>query len=133
MTMKFRKTKDVNILILLKYLLSILILLSYLSPVWADTGRTIKPEPEHSSQCIKIIRALERYHYLEKNLDNSMSSIILEQYLNRLDPGKQLFTIKDVDQLKQYKFQFDNDLKKGRLNTAFKIFNLYMARSKERM
>ncbi|MBU0465467.1 MAG: carboxy terminal-processing peptidase, partial [Proteobacteria bacterium] len=64
---------------------------------------------------------------------NSMSSIILDTYLKQLDPGKQLFTTEDVDKFKQYQFQFDNDLKKGRLNTAFTIFNLYMDRSKERL
>ncbi|MBU1696553.1 MAG: carboxy terminal-processing peptidase, partial [Proteobacteria bacterium] len=62
-----------------------------------------------------------------------MSSIILDTYLKQLDPGKQLFTTEDVDKFKQYQFQFDNDLKKGRLNTAFTIFNLYMDRSKERL
>jgi len=109
-----------------------LIFLSYSSSVSADIAKAITPKPEHSTQCIQIIKALERYHYLEKNLGNSMSSTILDRYLNRLDPGKQLFTNKDVDQFKQYQYQFDNDLKKGRLDTAFNIFNVYMDRSKER-
>jgi len=132
MTMKLKKNKGTQISIFLKYLISMLVFLSYSSSVSADIAKAITPKPEHSSQCIQIIKALERYHYLEKNLGNSMSSTILDRYLNRLDPGKQLFTIKDVDQLKQYQYRFDNDLKKGRLDTAFTIFNLYMDRSKER-
>jgi carboxyl-terminal processing protease len=99
----------------------------------ADTGTSLKPKPEHAAQCVKIIRALEQYHYLEKNLDNSMSSTILDRYIKLLDPGKRLFTLEDMNQLKQYQFRLDDQLKRGNLNTGFKIFNLYMARSRERL
>ena len=133
MTMKPKKTDSINSSILLKYLLSILIFLSFSSPIWANIDTTIKPKREHASQCVKIIRALERYHYLEKNLDNKMSSIILDRYLKRLDPRKQLFTLKNINSFKRHQFRLDDELKKGNLNTVFKIFNLYMARSKERL
>ncbi|MCK4766936.1 MAG: carboxy terminal-processing peptidase [Desulfobacula sp.] len=117
----------------LKYLFSILVLIAYSSSSWATIDNTIKPESEQSSQCVKIIRALERYHYLEKNLDDTMSSTILDRYLKRLDPRKQLFTQSDIHSFKQYQFRLDDELKRGNLKTAFKIFNLYMARSKERL
>ncbi len=119
--------------IFFRYILLTFILLSFSPYALAKNLTSIAPRPEHSSQCIQIIKALERYHYLEKNLGNSMSSIILDKYLKRLDPGKQLFTIEDVEQFKKHQYQFDNDLKKGRLNTAFGIFNLYINRSKERL
>jgi carboxyl-terminal processing protease len=131
--MKQTKTNSHTILILIKYLFSIFILLSFSSPIWANIGNTINPKPEHASQCIKIIRSLERYHYLEKNLGNKMSSIILDRYLKRLDPGKQLFTLENINSFKRYQFRLDDELKKGNLNTVFKIFNLYMAQSKERL
>ncbi len=127
------------------FILLILILLIF---IYSSTKRTatdttnfikpksehaFKPRSEHSSQCIKIVRALERYHYLEKKLDDKMSSIIFHQYLKRLDPRKELFTLKDINSFKQYQFHFDDDLKKGRLNYAFRIFDLYMKRSKQRI
>ncbi len=131
MTMK--QNKKIPILIFLKYLFSAIIFLSYSASAPADIGTTINSKPEQSSQCIQIVKALERYHYLEKNLNDSMSAIILDTYLKQLDPGKQLFTTQDIDQFRQYQFQFDNDLKKGDLNTAFTIFNLYMERSEDRL
>ncbi len=133
MMKKFKKINSIDIVKILKCLFSTIILLSFSSPVWADIGNPIKALPEHSSQCIKIVRALERYHYLEKNLDNKMSSIIFDRYLKRLDPGKQLFTLQDINPLKQYQFRLDNELKKGNLDIAFKIFNLYIVRSKQRL
>ena len=133
MTIKSKKMGPVDISKSLKYLFSILVLIAYSSSSWATIDNTIKPESEQSSQCVKIIRALERYHYLEKNLDDTMSSIILDRYLKRLDPRKQLFTQSDIHSFKQYQFRLDDELKRGNLKTAFKIFNLYMARSKERL
>jgi carboxyl-terminal processing protease len=127
------KNSPINISVPLKFLLSILILLSFLPPLWARATVLLQPKPEQSLQCVKIIRALERYHYPEKDLDDTLSSIIFERYLKRLDPGKRLFTVNDINQLKQYQFRLDNELKRGNLNTAFKIFNLYMARSEERL
>lgn len=111
----------------------IFIFLSWTSILHANIDTAIKPTLAHSSQCIKIIRTLEKKHYLEKNLDDKMSLIIFESYLKRLDPNKHLFTIKDIDLFRQYQFLFDDKLKKGRLNTAFEIFDLYMERSKERL
>ncbi|WP_299976764.1 carboxy terminal-processing peptidase [Desulfobacula sp.] len=133
MTIKSKKTGPIDMAKGLKYFFSILILILYSSSSWANIGNAIKPNSEQSSQCVKIIRALERYHYLEKNLDDTMSSIILTRYLKRLDPRKQLFTLKDIHSFKQYQFRLDDELKRGNLNIAFKIFNLYMARSKERL
>ncbi len=119
----------------LQYIIVILTVLSFLSPVWAKTSTVnkIMPKPEHSSQCIKIVRALERYHYLGKKLDNNMSSIILHQYLKKLDLRKQLFTLKDINLFEKYQFRFDDDLRRGRLNPGFKIFNIFMNRSKQRL
>ena len=124
-----------QIWVYLQSIIFILLIFTYSSIVWAkgDTNNFIKPKSEHSFQCIKIIRALERYHYLEKKLDDNMSSTILHQYLKRLDPRKELFTLKDINLFEQYQFRFDDDLKRGRLNTGFQIFDLYMNRSKQRL
>jgi len=139
MTLKQKKISFINYLyVLKKYLFLILIFLFvhllYSSPIWANTiAETIKATPEQSTQCVKIIHALERYHYLEKNLDNTMSSIILERYLKRLDPGKLLFTRDDIHSFKRYKFLLDDKLKRGNLDIAFNIFNVYVARAKQRL
>ncbi|MCP3944924.1 MAG: tail-specific protease [Desulfobacteraceae bacterium] len=82
-----------------------------------------------SYQCIKIIKALEQYHYLGSKLDNAMSAKIFDQYIKNLDPSRQLFTQKDMDTIAPYKYKFDQDLKRGNLAPAYDIFNLYLSRS----
>jgi hypothetical protein len=54
------------------------------------------PDQVHAAQSIKIVNALERYHYLEKRMDDDMSADIFDRYLKQLDPGKRIFTAEDI-------------------------------------
>lgn len=133
MTMKKTLTDAIHIFARSTSLLLLLILLSFSPALGAKAKNPILPTPEQSSQCVDIIRALERYHYLEKNLDNTLSAVILDRYLKRLDPVKSLFTLQDITSIKKYEFLLDDELKRGNLNTTFMIFNLYLDRSRERL
>ncbi len=133
MTFKRYKPNRFDISILIKSLLSIVIIACLSSSLWAVTPDIITPRPEYSSQGIDIIRSLEKNHYSEKTLDNEMSSIILNRYIKQLDPMRQLFTLSDINRFNQYQFRFDNELKKGNLDIGFEIFNLYLARSAEKL
>jgi carboxyl-terminal processing protease len=133
MTFKRYKPNRFNISILIKSLLPVVVI-AYLSlSLWASPPDLITPRPEYSSQCIDIIHALERHHYSEKTLNNEISSIILNRYIKQLDPMRQLFTLSDINRFNQYQFRFDNELKKGNLDIGFEIFNLYLARSAEKL
>ncbi len=106
------------------------ILVSLCLPSFAT--QNILPTRSQAMQCIRIIEVLETAHYKKKSLDNHMSSQILTRYLKRLDPRKNLFTTVDIDDYKRYEFLLDNELKRGRLNIPFQIFNLYLDRAQIR-
>ena len=118
-----------------KFFLGIIISAAWSCQAVADVNRDkiIKPLYKHSFQCKKIVRSLEQHHYLKKKFDDQMSSTIFHRYLKRLDPGKQIFTLQDINLMKNYQYRFDGDLKRGRLSFGFKVFNLFMARSKQRL
>jgi len=118
-----------------KFFLGIIISAAWSCQAVAEVNRDkiIKPLYKHSFQCKKIVRSLEQHHYLKKKFDDQMSSTIFHRYLKRLDPGKQIFTLQDINLMKNYQYRFDDDLKRGRLSFGFKVFNLFMARSKQRL
>ncbi|MCG8551818.1 MAG: tail-specific protease, partial [Desulfobacterales bacterium] len=88
---------------------------------------------EQSKRCIAIVNALERDHYTGKKLDKNMSVLVFDRYIKSLDPGRHLLTQADLDEyapLKQLMYKY---VKAGNLGPAFEIFNLYQARSEERL
>ncbi len=93
----------------------------------------VKFNAENSYTCIKLARALELYHYSKKKLDDAMSSKILARYIDMLDPSKHLFTQKDMDEFDRLKFTLDDSLKSGDLRAGYKIFNLFLMRSFDRL
>lgn len=100
--------------------------------LYAASEKKLSPQRDQQKICIQIIDSLEDNHYLEKELGNSMSAIILNHYIKRLDPGKRLFLLSDISDMNKYKYILDDELKRGNLKPAFQIFNLFLSRSKER-
>ena len=80
-----------------------------------------------------IVKSLERYHYSGKKLDDFLSAKILDKYLSDMDPAKNIFTAKDINEFEQVKYWLDNSLERGNLNPGYVIFNVYLQRSMQRL
>ncbi|MFH1156522.1 MAG: carboxy terminal-processing peptidase [Pseudomonadota bacterium] len=88
---------------------------------------------ENSRTCVSIIQSLQYYHYSEKQLDDAMSSEILDRYMEMLDPSRTLFTQEDLKTIDIIRSQLDNAFKSGDLSPGYHIFNLYLDRSYDRL
>jgi carboxyl-terminal processing protease len=75
---------------------------------------------------------LSNYHYRKIPVNDSLSSKIYDAYLKELDPNKVYFLASDIKDLEDYRYTIDEQLNMGDLTSAFKIFNLYQVRMKER-
>ncbi|MDP4197042.1 MAG: S41 family peptidase, partial [Bacteroidota bacterium] len=80
-----------------------------------------------------IMPLLSRYHYKKPDLNDSLSSVILDNYIKALDPNKSYFLASDIEAFNKFRYELDDDIKVARLKPAYDIFNLYMVRVKERM
>ena len=93
----------------------------------------LSPKGIHMIQTINIVKALERYHYSGKRLDDAMSAWIFDEYVKQLDPGKRLITLTDLKQFESQRFKLDTILKRGNLKLFYVIFNLYQKRATQRL
>jgi carboxyl-terminal processing protease len=93
---------------------------------------TLKPEPYQKETSRWLVRLLERLHYKPVKLDDEFSKKILDNYIEILDPNKVYFYADDVKQFQQHQYEFDDAIKSGNVELAFKIFELYVQRIKER-
>lgn len=98
-----------------------------------DTLKTISPDAKHTVETQLVTTVLTRYHYNRVPLNDSLSSLIFNKFINQLDGGKNYFLKSDIDEFSKYKFELDDFLANSNINFFFDVFNLYLKRVSERM
>lgn len=93
----------------------------------------LAPLKEHARQCVTIVRAVERYHYTGKKMDDAMAAQIFDRYIKQLDPMRHLFTAEDMAEFEPFRYLMHRAVKKGDLGPAYEIFNRYHGRSEQRL
>ncbi|WP_431125536.1 carboxy terminal-processing peptidase [Flagellimonas flava] len=76
-----------------------------------------------------ITYVLERGHYEPKNLNDSFSSNVFDDFVDILDPTKRYFLASDIREFEKYRFQIDDEIK----NTDITFFNIVYQRLMKRM
>ena len=80
-----------------------------------------------------IIRFINEGHYRSKQLDDKLSSSILDRYIESLDPTRAIFHAQDIKQLDHYRYTLDDALRAVDLQPAFDIYNLFRRRLNDRV
>jgi len=75
---------------------------------------------------------LPRRHISKHPLDEEYSKRAFSLYLKALDPMKYYFYQSDIDEFSKYENQLGEQLKNGKLQFAFDVFNRYLQRFDER-
>ncbi|MES9990368.1 MAG: carboxy terminal-processing peptidase [Candidatus Thiodiazotropha sp.] len=115
-------------------LLSFLLLLGN-TALWAKRQAVpiseLQPTSEQQQTANVIVKVIEKYHYKEVELDDSMSKMTLDRYFDALDPNRSFFRARDIARFSLYEDKLDDYLKIGRIEPAFEIFRLYRTRVAE--
>ena len=61
-----------------------------------------------------------------------MSGEIFDRFIKQLDYARNIFLATDIDDFQKYRLDFDSVLTRGKLDTAYDIYNLNMQRRLER-
>jgi carboxyl-terminal processing protease len=99
----------------------------------SDSLRTIEPKNHFALENQLVTTMLSRYHYKDFNLDDSLSSLMFNNYIKTLDYSKVYFFESDISLLEKERYSFDDYLLAGNVQPFFDIFNLYEKRLIERM
>ena len=98
-----------------------------------ETLEVLEPLPEHENSLMVILTLFNQYHYRKLPLDDSISSVVFNNYLTALDPNKVYFLQSEVDYFSKYEFRIDNDLQLGNIDFAYQLFGLYREKSLKRL
>jgi carboxyl-terminal processing protease len=90
-------------------------------------------QPKHVPISTNVAKLIEELHYSLPRLDNSLSSAILDQYLDTLDGNRMYFTASDIASFNRLRYELDDRTRTGDLQPVFDIFNLFRKRAGERI
>lgn len=98
----------------------------------ADTT-DLKAKPVYGKEAKIISFILDNNHYRKINLDDSLSSVILDEYIEALDNNKTYFTRADVASFDKYRYKIDDYTKSENVDPAYEIYSVFKKRFDERM
>ncbi len=89
--------------------------------------------PTYNEQLINSAHSaiLAQYHYDRLPIDNALSERIYTLYLKALDPQKTFFVQSDIDQFENYRFKFDDFVKRSKLEVPYEMYALLLERMDE--
>ncbi|MBT6326335.1 MAG: carboxy terminal-processing peptidase [Bdellovibrionales bacterium] len=78
----------------------------------------------------QIKNALETYHYAKLSIDDTLSQKAFDQFLTKVDFGKQFLLQKDVKELSKFQFDMDDQMVSGDHKLLIKTMNILAERIK---
>jgi carboxyl-terminal processing protease len=93
----------------------------------------LKPKPIYGKEAKVVSYILDNNHYRKIGLNDSLSSVILDQYLEALDNNKTYFTAEDIAVFEKYRYRIDDLTKSENVDPAFDIYAVFKKRFDERM
>lgn len=88
---------------------------------------------DHEKTVVDIVDKLASRHYRNQEFDDALSSEVLSNYLEALDPSKSFFFKSDVQQFDRYRKTLDDAFSDGDLSAGLEIFDLYYTRAQYRL
>jgi carboxyl-terminal processing protease len=98
----------------------------------ADTTQ-LKAKPVYGKEAKVVTYILDNNHYRKITLGDSLSSVILDEYVKSLDNNKTYFTTEDLKGFEKYRNQMDDLIRSENVEAAYAIYNLFRKRFDERM
>ncbi len=89
---------------------------------------------EKQRRVSKLVSAvIERSHYRQSAINDPISSVMLDRYLEGLDPARSYFTASDIKDFERVRYQLDDAVINGTVDPAFTVYNRFQARNRERL
>jgi carboxyl-terminal processing protease len=88
--------------------------------------------PDRFQQIFKqVTEMLEAVHYSPKTINDEFSKNIFKQYLESLDPDKNIFLQNDIKELKKYELTIDDELHGASIQFFYAVDAIFIKRTKE--
>ena len=97
-----------------------------------DQIPVLKEETQHATVSERVTSRFTRSHYRQFDLDEAFSTKIFDRYLNLLDYSHNVLLASDVEQFAKKQTQVGDELRSGKLDLFYDLYNLSQKRRFER-
>jgi carboxyl-terminal processing protease len=104
-----------------------------LAAVQSAESLELEPSMDQRYATNLATRFLTNWHYKDTRLDDALSEVIFDQYIEMLDPNRSYFLASDIAAFERYQTNLDDALRHSDLQPAYEIFNIYLERVRERV
>jgi len=98
-----------------------------------DSLKSLEPKNYYMLEGQLVNTILERYHYKQFELNDSLSSIIFDRYIKSVDYGKNYLLESDIKSFEQYRYALDDHLKVGDVLPFYDMFNVFFFRMRDQI
>jgi carboxyl-terminal processing protease len=92
----------------------------------------LKPTMTQEKVEAYVTNIFQAYHFRKFRLNDSLSTLMFDNYLSSIDRQKYYFLESDIKSFEKYRNQLDDYLNSGRLDAAYDIYNVFRKRYRER-
>jgi carboxyl-terminal processing protease len=97
------------------------------------TSQDLSPTERQRRVSKLVSNVIERSHYRQSPINDPVSSLVLDRFIEQLDGGRSYFLASDIAEFERYRYQLDDAVVSGKLEPVFAIFNRFQARNRERI
>jgi len=97
-------------------------------PVKVDGSNDLQPDARQNLVFKEVASLISKYNYKKVNLNDSLSAVVYDRYIKKLDPDHNYLLASDIKAFNNFKYQLDDDVKAGNLNDVFYMFNIFQKR-----
>jgi carboxyl-terminal processing protease len=98
-----------------------------------DSLKSLEPKNYYNLEGQLVHTILDRYHYKQFELNDSLSSIIFDRYIESIDYGKNYLLESDIKSFEQYRYELDDHLKVGDVLPFYDMFNVFFFRMRDQI
>jgi len=93
----------------------------------------LKPVARHEQIGLMVTEFVEQSHYRHADVNDALSSQVLDRYIESMDNNRMYFLASDIDAFEKYRFELDNMIRSEPMDPVFQMFDVYRTRVRERL
>ncbi|WP_091380813.1 carboxy terminal-processing peptidase [Mucilaginibacter mallensis] len=102
-------------------------------PMKVVGSNDLQPDLRQNIVAKEVAGLISRYNYKKVDLNDSLSEVVYNRYLKKLDEDHNYLLASDIQDFDKYKDVLDDDMKSGNLNDVFYMFNVFQKRYLDRI